>query len=78
MNDKKPFEIARETLKQLTARKLVPTPSNYQTLYNEIAGIPHMPPFPADALRDIAKALPTKTPGQQKQRQKRADQRARR
>ncbi|APW41103.1 GGDEF domain-containing protein [Rhodoferax saidenbachensis] len=68
MSDKKPFEIARETLKQLTARKLVPTPSNYQTLYNEIAGIPHMPPFPADTLRDIAKALPTKTPGQQKQR----------
>lgn len=68
MSDKKPFEIARETLKQLTARKLVPTPANYQMLYNEIAGIPYTPPFPADTLRDIAKALPTKTPGQQKQR----------
>lgn len=68
MSEKKPFEIARETLKQLTARKLAPTPLNYQTLYNEIAGIPLLPQFPADTLRDIAQALPTKTPGQQKQR----------
>lgn len=68
MSDKKPFEIARETLKQLTVRKLAPTPINYQLIYNEIAGIPQMPPFPADALRDIAQALPAKTPGQQKQR----------
>lgn len=68
MSDKKPFEIARETIKQLTARKLAPTPVNYQSIYNEIAGIPHVPPFPADALRDIAQSLPTKTPGQQKQK----------
>jgi diguanylate cyclase len=68
MSDKKPFEVARETLKQLTARKLVPTPLNYQKLYNEIAGIPQLPQFPADTLRDIAQALPAKTPGQQKQR----------
>lgn len=69
MSDKKkPFEIARETLKQLTTRKLAPTPSNYQTLYNEIAGVPLVQPFPADVLRDIALALPAKTPGQQKQR----------
>jgi diguanylate cyclase len=68
MSDKKPFEIARETLKQLTTRKLVPTPTNYQALYNEIAGIPSVQPFPIDILRDIAKALPAKTPGQQKQR----------
>ncbi len=68
MSDKKPFEIARETLKQLTAQKLLPTPANYQAIYNEIAGVPVIAPFPADTLRDIAKALPTKTPGQQKQR----------
>ncbi len=68
MSDKKPFEIARETLKQLTAQKLLPTPANYQAIYNEIAGVPVIAPFPADILRDIAKALPTKTPGQQKQR----------
>ncbi len=68
MSEKKSFEIARETLKQLTARKLNPTPANYQAIYNEIAGIPHVPHFPLDMLRDIARALPTKTPGQQKQR----------
>ncbi|MDP3652216.1 MAG: diguanylate cyclase [Rhodoferax sp.] len=68
MSDKKPFEIARETLKQITARKMLPTPINYQNIYNEIAGVPQVPPFPADTLRDIAKALPAKTPGQQKQR----------
>lgn len=68
MNDKKPFEIAREALKQLTTRKMAPTPANYQALYSEVAGTPIEPPFPADRLRDIAQALPTKTPGQQKQR----------
>ncbi|NCN70210.1 MAG: diguanylate cyclase [Rhodoferax sp.] len=68
MTDKKPFEIARETLKQLTTRKLSPTPLNYQRIYNEIAELPNEPAFPADRLRDIALALPTKTPGQQKQR----------
>ena len=68
MADKKPFEIARETLKQLTASKLAPTPLNYQRLYNEIANISNEPAFPAERLRDIALALPTKTPGQQKQR----------
>jgi diguanylate cyclase len=68
MTDKKPFEIARETLKQLTVRKLLPIPSNYQAIYNEVAGVPSVHPFPADNLRDIAKSLPAKTPGQEKQR----------
>ncbi len=68
MTDKKPFEIARETLKQITLRKLIPTPANYQNIYNELAGVPVVLPFPADALRDIAQALPGKTPGQQKQK----------
>ena len=68
MNDKKPFEIARETLKQLTLRQMAPTPANYQSIYSDIAGISNEPIFPADRLRDIALALPTKTPGQQKQR----------
>jgi diguanylate cyclase len=66
--NKKPFEIARETLKQLTARKLAPTPANYQSVYSEVAGIPTLPPFPADRLREIAQALPAKTPGQQRHR----------
>ena len=68
MTDKKTFEVARETLKQLTVRKLPPTPLNYQRIYCELAGLPIEPPFPVDRLRDIAMALPTKTPGQQKQR----------
>ena len=68
MTEKKPFEIARETLKQITTRKLVPTPANYQAIYNELAGVTVMSPFPADMLRDIALSLPAKTPGQQKQR----------
>ncbi len=68
MNDKKPFEIARETLKQLTTRKLAPTPVNYQAIYSEVAGIANEPSFPADRLREIAQSLPLKTPGQQKQK----------
>jgi len=68
MSDKKPFEIARETLKQLTVRKLAPTPGNYKSIYNEIAGIPIIEQFPAQELRSIAHALPIKTPGQQRQK----------
>jgi len=68
MSDKKPFEIARETLKQLTSRKLAPTPGNYKSIYNEIAGIPAVDHFPSQELRAIALALPAKTPGQQRQK----------
>jgi diguanylate cyclase len=68
MNEKKSFEVARETLKQLTARKLAPTPVNYKAIYNEIAGIPSVEAFPTRELKEIAHALPAKTPGQQKQR----------
>ena len=68
MSDKKPFEIARETLRQLTARRLAPTPVNYQSIYNEVAGLPNVQPFPEGPLREIAQALPAKTPGQQKQK----------
>lgn len=68
MNDLKPFEVAREALKQLTARKLPPTPANYQLVYNEIAGLANVSSFPGDVLKDIAKAMPAKTPGQEKQR----------
>ncbi|MCA3239333.1 MAG: diguanylate cyclase [Curvibacter sp.] len=67
MPDKKPFEIARETLKQISARKLVPTPGNYQAIYNEIAGLPFVQPFPDERLRRIAQALPARNPGQEKQ-----------
>lgn len=39
-----PTDIARETLKALAARRMAPNPENYQTIYNEIAGI--KPPVP--------------------------------
>lgn len=68
MSEKKSFETARETLKQLTARKLAPTPGNYKSIYNEIAGIPVVEHFPAQELRSIASALQAKTPGQQRQK----------
>ena len=67
-SDRKPFEIARDALKQISTRKMLPTPANYQAIYNEIAGTPNDPPFPMERLRDIARALPAKTPGQLKQR----------
>ena len=67
-SDRKPFEIARDALKQISTRKMLPTPANYQAIYNEIAGTPNDLPFPIDRLRDIARSLPAKTPGQLKQR----------
>ncbi len=68
MADKTTPELARETLKQLVVRKMAPTPANYQAIFNEIGGLPNDPPFPLDQLRKIARELPAKTPGQQKQR----------
>ncbi len=35
-----PTDIARETLKLLSARRLVPTPENYQKIYDETSGKP--------------------------------------
>ncbi len=68
MSEKTSFEIARETLKQLSARKLAPTPANYQKLYSEVSGVPTEHPFPVERLRNIAQDLPTRTPGQQRQK----------
>ena len=68
MSEKKTFEIARETLKQLTLRKLAPTPANYKSIYSEISGVPSLDSFPVHELRTIAQALPAKTPGQQRQK----------
>ncbi len=60
-----PFEIARETLKQLATRRVAPTPDNYLTLYNEIAGIKGGDgPFPEKQLRSLAAALPKISPDQ--------------
>src|SRR5512143_82205 len=35
-----PTEVARETLRRLAMRRIAPTPDNYQTLYEEIVGMP--------------------------------------
>ena len=35
-----PTEVARETLRRLALRRIAPTPDNYQTLYEEIVGMP--------------------------------------
>ncbi len=69
MAEKKPFEIAREALMKLTTRKLLPTPVNYQAVYNEIAGTPDAAPFPDEPLRKIARALPAKSPAQTRQKE---------
>ena len=60
-----PFEIARDTLKQLAQRRIAPTPDNYQTLYHEIAGTkPSGTDFPERQLRSLAAALPKSSPDQ--------------
>ena len=61
---KQPFEIAREALKRLAARKLAPTPANYQACYNEIAKLPNIVPFPEPPLRQVAAALVARGPEQ--------------
>lgn len=61
-----PTEIARETVRQLTARKLPPTPDNYQRLYHEIAGTRVIRPFPTEQMMGLARALPTGTPAQRR------------
>lgn len=53
-----PTDIARETLKQLAARRIAPTPENYQRLYNEISGVVSAPtvslePILQKALHDV-------------------------
>ena len=67
MNDKKqPAEIAREALMQLKARKLPPTPANYQACYNEIANLPNVAGFPEASLRQLSQALVPRNPSQAK------------
>jgi diguanylate cyclase len=66
--EKKPSEIARDTLKLLMTRRLAPNPANFRTVYHEVSGTPDLPPFPGDPLRHIIQALPLLTPAQQKHR----------
>ena len=67
MAERSPAEIARETFRLLSVKKLPPTPENYQILYHEVAGTMVPAHFPFERLRLIAAALPAKNPGQQKQ-----------
>lgn len=57
-----PPEIAREALRRLAMRRIPPTPDNYRTLYNEIAGIRDEDVFPSRALKPVSNALPRDTP----------------
>ena len=66
MADRPPSEIARETLKQLAARRLAPTPDNYLALYDEIAGTRSPQPFPDGPLSSIQRVLPGQTPAQKR------------
>jgi diguanylate cyclase len=62
-----PAEIARETLKQMTTRRMAPSPDNYRAIYNEIAGIVEKPEeaFPERELKSLLSLLPKETPAQQ-------------
>ena len=53
-----PSEIAREALRRLALRRIPPTPDNYRTLFNEIAGLTAEEAFPDRMMRAIAAALP--------------------
>ena len=66
MADRQPYDIARETLKQLSARRLPPTPDNYLAIYDEIAGVRSATPFPDAQLGHIVRLLPGQTPAQKR------------
>ncbi|WPB55247.1 GGDEF domain-containing protein [Xylophilus sp. GOD-11R] len=64
--DRNAAEFARETFKQLAMRRLPPTPENYRTIYDEIAGVRSPAPFPESPLRQILRILPGQTPAQKR------------
>jgi diguanylate cyclase len=57
-----PSDIAREVLRLFAARRLAPTPSNFQTLYHEVAGTQPDEPFPEKFVKTLARQLPRDTP----------------
>ena len=61
----KPIDIARETIKQLAVKRIVPTPENYQRIYDEIAGIEQKESLDI-ALKKAIKQLPKETVEQSK------------
>jgi diguanylate cyclase len=58
-----PSEIARETLRLLASRRMQPSPENYRTIYNEIAGTTDKTTqiFPENELRALLTSLPKET-----------------
>lgn len=64
-----PTEIARETLKQLMARRVQPTPDHYEAIYHEIARTPEsqrLHPGLKQVVETLA-AFPRQTPEMQQQ-----------
>ncbi|MBV5336786.1 MAG: GGDEF domain-containing protein, partial [Deltaproteobacteria bacterium] len=63
-----PSEIARETLKLLMSRRMAPSPENYRSIYNEIAGTNEKPTetFPDRELKSLIAALPKEIPVQKR------------
>lgn len=61
-----PSEIARETLRLLSARRILPSPDNYRTIYHEIAGTTEkvVNVFPERELKSLLATLPKDTPVQ--------------
>ncbi|MCL2829599.1 MAG: diguanylate cyclase [Betaproteobacteria bacterium] len=61
-----PFEIARETLRLLASRRIVPTPDHYRTLYDKIAGnAPASEPAAREnPLKTLTSVLPREAPEQ--------------
>jgi len=64
VSNQNPTDLARETLRLLAARRIAPTPENYQRIYSEIAGVrPERNAEGADrvaqVLRDMAAAYPS-------------------
>lgn len=62
-----PAEIARETLKQMMAKRMAPSPDNYREVYNAIAGIVEpVGGFPETEFKAFLAQLPQETPVQQR------------
>lgn len=60
-----PSEIAREALRELSGRRMPPTPDNYRALYHEISGTKDEDSaFPEKHLRSLATSLPRTSPDQ--------------
>jgi diguanylate cyclase len=64
MRQPNPTDIARETLKQLTMRRVPPTPDHYESIYHEIAGtsdVDKLHPALKELISSIS-AFPRQTP----------------